>query len=96
MTILACGTSSNNNDSTANLDDGKKLFKQYCTACHGADGQLSLNGAKKFKDSVLSLDERIIVISEGRKLMTPFKGLLNEDEIKSVAAYTMKLTKGNK
>ena len=94
--IIACGSSGNNNDqsSTANVEDGKKIFKQYCIACHGADGQLSLNGAKKFKESTLSLEERITVISEGRKLMTPFKGLLNEAEIKAVAAYTIKLTKG--
>jgi len=94
--ILACGANGSNiNDqSTANVEDGKKIFKQYCVACHGTNGQLALNGAKKFKESVLNLDERIAIISDGKKLMTPFKGLLNEDEIKAVAAYTIKLTKG--
>ncbi len=94
--IIACGSNGNNNtdQSTVNVEDGKKIFKQYCVACHGIDGQLALNGAIKFKESVLSLDERVSVISEGRKLMTPFKGLLTEEEIKSVAAYTVQLTKG--
>lgn len=70
---------------------GKKAFKQYCVACHGPDGRLGINGAKDFAESDLNLDERIEVISEGRGMMTPFKGMLKPKQIKALAEYTIHL-----
>ena len=100
VVAIAC-SNGNNNDKGAkavpvkmNNDEGKKLFKMYCVACHGKDGKLALNGAKDFTKSTMTLEERIIIISEGRNMMTPFKGMLKEKEIKAIAAYTMKLTDG--
>ncbi len=100
--ILACGNGNDNNKkegqttpvSQSASDEGKKLYKKYCVACHGPKGKLALNGAKVFSESTMSLDERVVIIKEGRNMMTPFKGLLKEDEIKAVAAYTIELTKG--
>lgn len=90
--ILACG----NGDHSANaeeLAEGKVIFEKYCVACHGKKGELGMNGAKKFTASTMSVGERILVIKEGRNMMTPFKGMLKEEEIKAVAAYTMELSK---
>ena len=87
---LACGGSKTNQ---ANIADGKEVYKKYCVACHGETGELALNGAKKFPESTLSAKERVLVITNGRNMMTPFKGLLSEDEIKAVADYTMILSK---
>ena len=53
---------------------------------------LQLNGAKDFKYSELTYEERVAIITNGRNLMTPFKEILNEEEIKAVAAYTIKLS----
>ena len=87
---IACGGSAP--DQTAK-PDGKEIYKKYCVACHGENGDLALNGAKKFPESTLSVEERILVITNGRNMMTPFKGLLNEEEIRAVAAYTKILSK---
>ena len=77
-----------------NNDEGKKLYKIYCVACHGKDGRQEFNGAKDFAKSTMTLEERIIIIREGRKMMTPFKGMLKEKEIEAIAGYTLKLSKG--
>lgn len=71
--------------------DGKTIFKSYCVTCHGIDGTLMTNGAKDLTKSLLTLDEKIHVITNGRNVMTAFKGTLTESQIKSVAAYTMTL-----
>lgn len=74
------------------IPDGMAIFRQYCVTCHGADGKLGLNGAKDLTLSTLTLDERINVITYGKKVMTPFNEVLTPEEIKAVAEYTQKLT----
>lgn len=93
--IVACGGSGtppeggNSNSEKSLVSKGEKIFKSNCITCHGIDGRLQLNGAKELPLSTLTLDERIAVITNGRKLMTPFKGILSEKKIKAVAEYTM-------
>jgi len=86
---FACG-----GDATEKGDatEGKEVYAKYCVACHGPNGNLALNGAKKFPESTLNVEERVLVITNGRNMMTPFKGLLNEKEIEAAAAYTMILS----
>ena len=74
-------------------DLGEKLYKNKCVICHGIDGTLEFNGAKRIPESLLTLEERIELINNGKGLMTPFKGILTEEEMKAVAEYSMKLTK---
>lgn len=103
LLITACGGSEDNNaQKTAaaaqNLagnsgTGGAATFRQYCVTCHGADGTLGLNGAKDLTVSVLSLEERVNIITNGKKLMTPFNTLLSPQEIQAVAAYTQTLKK---
>lgn len=71
--------------------DGKKIFKQSCVICHGIDGKLGLNDSKDLTKSALTMEERIMIIKNGKGLMTPFGAILKEDEIKAVAEYTFKL-----
>ncbi|MBV6439485.1 MAG: hypothetical protein EPGJADBJ_01126 [Saprospiraceae bacterium] len=71
--------------------DGRAIFRKYCVTCHGADGKLGLNGAKDLTVSTLALEERINVITYGRKVMTPFNEVLTPEEIKAVAEYTRQL-----
>ena len=87
---LSCGGSTSNQES---IPEGKEIYKRFCVACHGQNGELALNGAKKFPESILSVDERVLVITNGRNMMTPFKGLLKKEEIEAVATYTMIFTK---
>ncbi len=95
--IWACGDSdkgSNSNSSkkqsvAAKAPDGKKIFKRNCVVCHGIYGDMAINGAKDLNLSVLTLEERVEIITNGKKVMTPFKGVLSEKQIAAVAQYTI-------
>lgn len=99
----ACGASEENNaqktaaavqNPAANSGTGgAATFRQYCVTCHGADGTLGLNGAKDLTVSALSVEERVNIITNGKKLMTPFNTLLSAQEIQAVAEYTQTLKK---
>ncbi len=73
--------------------DGEKIYKTYCVTCHGLYGDMGASGAFNLQTSVLPVEERINVITNGRKVMTPFKELLSEEKIKAVAEYTLTLKK---
>ena len=94
---IACSGEQPNNGKQSNknngisLEAGAKIFKQYCILCHGADGKLGLNGAKDITVSLLTFEERIILITQGKNTMTPFEGILTEDEIKAAANYSMSI-----
>jgi mono/diheme cytochrome c family protein len=99
--IIACGsndesesagkTDTASSESAAPAIDGKKIYKQYCVTCHGLYGDMGASGAFNLQTSKLALDERVTVITNGRNLMTPFKSLLDPDQIKAVATYTLEL-----
>ena len=80
------GTSSNSSQHTS--ADGQALFKKNCALCHGAKGNLGINGAKDLTSSNLNAAERIAIITNGKNAMTPFRSLLTPEEIEAVAAYT--------
>lgn len=91
---IGCTNATSNNSATAPLgsgavkqEEGEKLYKTYCKACHGINGDMGGSGAFDLTKSRLSLEERITVISEGRNLMTPFSELLNDEQIKAVGEY---------
>ena len=80
--------------STKQVEDensGSYLYKKYCILCHGADGKLAFNGAKEIPSSVLNLEERKALIKYGKNLMTPFEGILTDEQIDSVTVYTFTL-----
>lgn len=80
-------------DNSALVPDGMAVFRKYCVTCHGADGKLGLNGAKDLGESALSMEERINIITNGKKLMTPFGTILSAAEIEAVAEYTQSFKK---
>lgn len=73
--------------------DGAKVYKMYCVVCHGTKGDMGSNGAFNLTTSILNVDARKSVIKKGRGVMTPFEGVLTEEEVTAVAEYTMTLTK---
>src|SRR5687768_2326811 len=89
--ILACtGKEKRPTDHSAAFD-GAAIYKKYCILCHGADGKLGVNGSKDVTVSTLSKGERIELIKNGKNAMTPFKGILKDEEIEAVAEYTMSM-----
>lgn len=87
----AVAAQSSKNTAVHTGPDGMAIFRQYCVVCHGADGKLALNGAKDLTISTLTLEERLNIITNGKKLMTPFNEILTPEEIKAVAEYTQTL-----
>lgn len=83
--------SGENNQAEQKQFTGAELYQQKCIACHGSDGNLGISGAKKIPESILTLDERIQLISNGKNTMPAFKGQLSDEEIKKVAEYTVTL-----
>jgi cytochrome c6 len=71
--------------------DGGKIFKLSCAVCHGEDGKLGANGAKDITASVLTVDERIALVTKGKGLMPAQEHILTTAEIKAVAEYTTTL-----
>jgi cytochrome c6 len=88
LLLFSCGDNQNTTK-FGQPADGKTVFQQYCVLCHGANGKLGVNGAKDLTVSPLTLEERIQVITDGRKIMASYKNILTADEIKVVAEYTM-------
>lgn len=105
--VVACGGAEETSDSgteaeqttartaepAAPAPDGEKIYKQNCIACHGLYGDMGASGAFNLQTSVLPLEERINVITNGRNTMAAWGSLLKEDQIKAVAEYTMTLKK---
>lgn len=88
---IACGQSGSTPQNSAST--GEAVYKKYCVLCHGLDGKLGLNGSKDLTISKLTLEERVVQVTKGKNTMTPFEGILSQEEIKAVAEYTMTLTK---
>ncbi len=68
--------------------DAKKLYRLHCTICHGAKGDMKINGAKDLSISKIGLEESVAQIYFGKGLMTPYNNLLSEDQILAVAKYS--------
>ncbi len=72
--------------------DGKLLFKQNCSICHGIKGNMKINGAKDLTKSKTSLVRGVAQVYFGRNLMTPFRGKLSDAEIVAVSKYAQSLS----
>jgi len=75
--------------------DGKAIFNQNCTVCHGANGKLGIGEAADLNMTEKTIAEKLYIITNGSESgkMRPFKGYLTEKEIDAVANYTETLKK---
>ena len=71
---------------------GEKIYKTRCVTCHGSKGNMGANGAANLAMSELPVNERVQVITHGRKVMNAFKNILTPEEIEAVAEYSMTLS----
>jgi cytochrome c6 len=75
----------------ARADEAAAVYAKRCASCHGKDGKGTPVGQKmgaKDLTTLASSEEEIAgVISNGRGKMTPYKGKLSDDEIKSLAKF---------
>lgn len=90
LLLWSCGDG--NTSQSANEEiSGSKIYQTHCVVCHGDDGRKGFANAKILPESSLTLEERILLITNGRNTMMPYSGVLSTDEIEAVARYTQSL-----
>jgi cytochrome c oxidase cbb3-type subunit 3 len=90
--VAGCG-----ND-PANARDGKAVFQSLCTSCHGSDGKppaamVARLGVRDLTDPEFrarvtpALVEHQVRAGSKSKLMPSFEGVIDDAQIRAVAAY---------
>jgi mono/diheme cytochrome c family protein len=82
-----------------NVENGRILFEQVCSQCHGADGSKTTSVGKAVKAKVLrdpsvqnqNDAELYKQIAEGSSIMPPFAGTYRNDQINDLVAYIQEL-----
>lgn len=85
--VASCNSGNKKNSPDYVAMDGEKIYKMYCVSCHGVDGAMGFSGAPNLQKSMLSLEDRINMITHGKGVMNAFKGILSKEEISNVAEY---------
>lgn len=67
--------------------NGKEIFEEKCTLCHGNDGKLSANGSKDLSATTLSHADLVNVITNGKNTMAAYKTVLSVEQIEAVTNY---------
>jgi mono/diheme cytochrome c family protein len=75
------------------LANAKVIYKQQCGACHGENGKKGISNAADLSVSTLSLEERKIIILQGKGIMPGYQGQITEQEAEELAAFTQTLKK---
>lgn len=76
-----------NEDVEADVVAGGEAYQRYCGQCHGKDGRGSHGGGADLTVSALSGDQVEAVIHDGLKQMPPFKSVLSDTQISSIALF---------
>jgi mono/diheme cytochrome c family protein len=77
-----------NNQKQNTAAQGLDIYTNNCVVCHGDKGDKGLMGAPNLSISMMTLEERIDIIQNGKNTMPAFGSKLSSDEIKAVALYT--------
>jgi mono/diheme cytochrome c family protein len=75
------------------VDNGRSIFEEKCTACHGADGTAGIVNAANLQTSKLDTVSVLQIITHGKNSMAAFKDQLSPGEIEQVAHYVFTLRK---
>ena len=67
--------------------NGKEIYKDKCTLCHGDNGKLGMSGAKDLSATQLTHAGILEIISTGKNGMASYKNILSQDQIEAVASY---------
>jgi mono/diheme cytochrome c family protein len=95
--LCACGSGAKENGPVVGQQektiDGKAIYENRCVSCHGKDGTRGVSGAKDLSVSAMTVEDRILLITNGKNTMPGYSGALSEKEIRAVAEYTVTLKK---
>lgn len=79
---------------TAHATSGESLYKRNCSRCHGADGTKEFLGAKNLKRSILSDEDILQKIQNGKGFMPSFSKKFSDDELNQILLYVKSLRRG--
>lgn len=71
--------------------DGKQLYEEKCSICHGNDGKLNLSGSKDITKLNYSETKLFKLIKKGKKSMPGYGTILSDEEIKEISKYVSSL-----
>jgi mono/diheme cytochrome c family protein len=74
------------NDPTVAQQRGREIYTIACQRCHGPEGNVNYRKSKKLTESVISDEQKAIIIKNGQKMMPKFE-YLSDEEIKDVLLY---------
>ena len=74
--------------------NGKEIFEEKCTLCHGSNGKLGMSGAKDLSVTALNHQNIVAIITEGKNTMASYKAVLSPEQIEAVANYIESDLKG--
>ena len=89
--LMVCVAAASGTALAANVFDGRVVYEQHCSVCHGSDGRGELPGIPDFSRmsrSLMQPDAMVFdTVSNGKGGMPAFRGLLEEREILDVIAF---------
>ena len=72
---------------------GQSVYTAYCVKCHGEDGKKRFMGANDLSLTTMDKSGIANIVTNGKESMTPFKDVLNDQQIQAVAEYVQTLKK---
>jgi cytochrome c6 len=70
---------------------GALVFNANCVLCHGRNGDLGMGGAKDLTLSMLSREEMIAIVTNGKGAMMPYRNVLTPKQIEQVVDHARTL-----
>lgn len=74
----------------SDVNNGRKIYQQNCSICHGADGNSTMANAANFKrgEGLFQSDQSLLKrIQNGNRACPAYRGILSEQKIFDVIAY---------
>lgn len=69
------------------LTQAEHIYSTNCANCHGKDGKLGLSGAKDLSATVLTKEEQIEIIKNGKRAMPAYGKQLSDTQLEAMAEY---------
>jgi mono/diheme cytochrome c family protein len=89
--LIAFASCSNSEQKPSAVINPQELYLKKCASCHGEQGDLTMGGAKKIKETQMTKEQIALQISEGKGTMPRFGDRLTKEEIDALSVYCLKL-----